>query len=64
MAFWDIFKKQTEEANQSQLFYELQNELPELSEENLIKVACVAGLLARVAYVDFKLDEGELKRGG
>lgn len=60
MAFWDLFKKEAQASNQSQLYFELRNELPELSENELIKVACVAGLMARVAFVDFKLDEGEL----
>ncbi len=60
MAFWDLFKKEAQESNQSQLYQELRNELPDLDEATLIKVACVAGLMARVAYVDFKLEESEL----
>lgn len=64
MAFWDNFKKEAEESNQSQLYHELRAELPELGEEEVIKVACVSGLMARVAYVDFKLDEGELAHIG
>ncbi len=64
MAFWEIFKKQAEESNQSELFYELKKELPDLEESELIKIACVSGLMARVAYVDFKLDASELAHIG
>lgn len=60
MAFWDLFKKQAQESNQSRLYDELKAELPDLDEVTLIKVACIAGLMARVAYVDFKLDASEL----
>lgn len=61
MAFWEIFKKQTEESNQSELYQELKNELPDLEDTEVIKIACVSGLMARVAYVDFKLEASELK---
>lgn len=61
MAFWEMFKKGTEDSDQSQLYHELRDELPELEENELVKVACVSGLLARVAYVDFKLDPKELE---
>lgn len=60
MAFWDIFKKEVKESNQSQLYEELRRELPDLSDEKATIIACVAGLMARVAYVDFKLDAGEV----
>lgn len=61
MAFWEIFKKEAEQSNQSRLYHELKRELPDLEEEQLVKVACVSGLMARVAYVDFDLDAQELK---
>lgn len=61
MAFWDVFKQQTEEANQSQLYYELRQELPDMDEDRVLIIACAAGLMARVAYVDFRLDAGELR---
>ena len=60
MAFWEIFKKEVEDSGHSQLRNELREELPELSDEKATEVACIAGLMARVAYVDFKLEDREL----
>ncbi len=62
MAFWDVFKNNEVSKtrdDQSSLYHILQSQFPDLSDENLIKTTCIAGLLARVAYVDFDLDEGE-----
>tara|TARA_Y100000780_G_scaffold232594_1_gene268603 strand:+ start:270949 stop:271455 length:507 start_codon:yes stop_codon:yes gene_type:complete len=60
MAFWEIFKKEAEDSGHSKLREELRRELPELSDVKATEVACIAGLMARVAYVDFKLEEKEL----
>lgn len=59
--FWDLFKneKSSSEAQHGQLHYVLQKRYPDLSEEELVKITCVAGLFARVAYVDFHLDPNE-----
>lgn len=58
--FWDLFKKKKDSGKeQSSLYFKLKNRYPELEEEELIKLTCIAGLLARVAYVDFDLDENE-----
>ena len=43
----------------SSLFSVLQNEYPQMNEEGILITSCVAGLLARVAYVDFHLDVKE-----
>jgi uncharacterized tellurite resistance protein B-like protein len=60
MAFWDLFSSTTEENKKhSSLHYELQEKFPDSSEEELIKLTCISGLLARVAYVDFHLDDDE-----
>ena len=63
MAIWDLFKGQSDrvEEQQSSLYNELKQQLPDSSEEELVKVACVAGLLARVAYVDFVITENEVQ---
>lgn len=60
MGFWNLFKTETGESDQGQLYQALCRQLPEHDEDGLIVVACVAGLMARVAYVDFKLDQAEL----
>ena len=60
MAFWDLFNTNKEETKKhSSLHYELKDKFPESSEEDLIKLTCISGLLARVAYVDFDLDKNE-----
>lgn len=60
MAFWDIFKtSEGEKNNNSSLHKKIENELTDQSEEELIKIACISGLLARVAHVDFVVTDGE-----
>lgn len=54
MGFWDLFKNNKEnESVQTSLFYELKTNYSYFTEDELVKIACVSGLLARVAYVDF-----------
>ncbi len=62
MSLFDFFKGEDKEQvkKYSQLHYILEKEYPQLSESELVITTCVAGLLARVAYVDFHLDEGEI----
>ena len=59
--FWELFnnKKSHNEADYGQLHGTLQKRYPNLNDNDLIKLTCIAGLFARVAYVDFHLDEGE-----
>lgn len=45
----------------NQLFEDLKLALPHMEEKDLIVAAGFAGLLARVAYVDMKIQPGELK---
>lgn len=60
MGFWDLFSANKEAGKKhSSLHYELQEKFPDCSEEQLIKLTCISGLLARVAYVDFNLEESE-----
>lgn len=61
MSFWNKFVEKSEEKNMSSLHKELKEELSHLSEKEQIEVTCIAGLLARVAYVDFHLDPEEIK---
>ena len=58
MSFWKMFKPSNDQDKKeySQLYYELKSQFPDFSDENLIKITCIAGLFARVAYVDFDLD--------
>lgn len=64
MSIFNFFKSSNEdEINKySKLHKSLEVEFPELSEKDLILTSCIAGLLARVAYVDFHLDVEEAKK--
>jgi uncharacterized tellurite resistance protein B-like protein len=64
MKFWDLFKSPI--AKEQKTLSRLHDKIAPLfpptldGEEDLqIKIACVAGLLARVAYVDFDVDPSE-----
>lgn len=61
MSFWNLFNSNNAEvkSDHSELYNELKNQFASLEEEQLIKVTCIAGLFARVAYVDFNVDEKE-----
>ena len=63
MKFWDVFKTKSGEENRqtSGLQQKIAGLLPGVNEDELIKCACVAGLLARVAYTDFDIHENEQK---
>jgi len=61
LKFWDIFKPSNKEMidQSSRLHQKISKLLPGTNEDELIKCACVAGLLARVAYIDFEIHENE-----
>lgn len=61
MKFWDIFKPSGTETidKTSGLHQKISNLLPEKDDDELVKCTCVAGLLARVAYIDFNIHENE-----
>lgn len=64
MSFWDLFTtaKSTHSTSiKSGLYYKIKELLPTQSEEELIKFACLAGLLARIAYMDYRIDKAEKK---
>jgi uncharacterized tellurite resistance protein B-like protein len=62
MGLFDFFKGEsnTQVTKYSKLHNQLKSEFPNLSEKELVISGCIAGLLARVAYVDFKLDSAEV----
>ena len=61
MKFWDIFKSAGGEtaSTTSRLHQKITTLLPDKNEDELIKCACVSGLLARVAYIDFDFHKNE-----
>lgn len=62
MKFFDLFKSKNgknNENNYGRLYDKLSEVLGENNEGEILKCACVAGLLARVAFVDFKIDPKE-----
>jgi uncharacterized tellurite resistance protein B-like protein len=62
MAFWDIFKQnETEHSKFTQLHKHVTEILPEQSDEDHILVACLAGLVARVAQADFEIEDREIE---
>jgi uncharacterized tellurite resistance protein B-like protein len=73
MKFWDFFKAMPEQEHEklSRLHDKISHlllETPALADKSqkeddeLIKIACLAGLLARVAYIDFDVDDEERKQ--
>lgn len=65
MGFYDFFRtdeRRSEVKKYSELFTTLQKEFPSVEEDKLLTASCIAGLFARVAYVDFELDSKELKK--
>ena len=63
MAFWDIFKtKKTDSENRSTIHLKIKELLPNEEEDKLIKTACISGLLARVATIDFEVHKNEIEQ--
>ena len=66
MSFLQYFKNLSssngdEALNCSELEKIMQSNFPDLPEEDLAKLSCVAGLLTRVAYVDLEVSQEEQK---
>lgn len=67
MAFWEIFhnisksKDKNNNLAASSIQKKIEALLPEATETEQIKIACIAGLLARVAYIDFEISPGEIE---
>ena len=62
MDFFKIFKNENEAQvkKYSDLYAQLDKEFPGIDETNLIISSCIAGLMARVAYVDFHIAPEEI----
>ena len=60
MSLWKIFEKEVNDS-QSELFRKVKILLPNSTEDEWAKFSCIAGLLCRVAYVDFHYDPKELE---
>ena len=64
MGIWDNFFTKTKLKTEftSKLHEKIHHSLPDHSEEDILITACLAGMLARIAYVDFDLDPNEKDR--
>jgi uncharacterized tellurite resistance protein B-like protein len=64
MSILNFFKNEKKDQIQkySKLYSSLEKEFPNLEEKDLVITSCIAGLMARVAYVDFHLDPEEVKQ--
>lgn len=61
MGFFDLFIGKEEEVFINSLHEEFSKHFPNMPENRIITLACLAGLLARVAYVDFEVHEHEVE---
>lgn len=60
MAFWDhFFSNQESGPQKSNLQQQIEKLLPEESSETHLKIACISGLMARVAYADLEIHPNE-----
>jgi len=59
MGFWDLFSVQSTEKKVTGLHKKVQDLFPQKEENQHILMTCVAGLMARVAYVDFEIHPDE-----
>jgi|SaaInlStandDraft_2_1057019.scaffolds.fasta_scaffold116180_1 uncharacterized tellurite resistance protein B-like protein len=63
MSFWNLFREEQENTkSESHLQGKIRELLPFSEDEQLITVACVAGLMARVAFSDLVIDPNEVKQ--
>lgn len=60
MGFWDMFKIENNDANfKSNLHEKIARYLPHSDENEQVLIACISGLMSRVAFVDFELHSKE-----
>ena len=61
MGIWEHFFAKTSLTPDfsSQLHEKIFNRLPDRNEETILTLTCIAGLMARVAFIDFHIDERE-----
>lgn len=55
MKFFDIFKNQKNEVFANRIQQKIGQKFSHFSEDKMIIIACLSGLMARVAYVDFNV---------
>lgn len=62
MAFWDLFtSNQKNDEDYKHGLYQKSKELfPDADENKLVRLTCIAGLMARVAYSDLNIDDNEI----
>ena len=60
MGFFDLFIGKEEKVYINGLHQKFTEHFPDLPEDRIIILACLSGLLARVAYVDFEIHEDEV----
>jgi uncharacterized tellurite resistance protein B-like protein len=61
MGFFDFFTNDDSQniKKYNDLYDKFSKEYPDIAEKELVLTSCIAGLLARVAYIDFSLHENE-----
>ena len=59
MNFWKKFASSEKDSFLISLHEKLHKLFPDAGEEKLVRLACVSGLMARVAYVDFEIHTEE-----
>lgn len=59
MGFWDIFKTQQKSSALNSLHEKLLTKYPDSEEKHLVLLACLAGLMSKVVFSDFKVSEKE-----
>ena len=64
MGLFDFLKQANQEQSDkyTSLFKTIKANHPELTEDVIVKISSIAGLLARVAFVDFHLHDDEIKK--
>ena len=63
MAFWDLFTASDQkETHLSGLHQKVEKLLPNAADDELVLVACIAGLFARVIYIDFEVHKNEIAK--
>lgn len=64
MDFFKLFKNEDENQvkKYSELYAQLETEFPGMNEDILVISSCIAGLMARVAYVDFHIAPEEISQ--
>ena len=60
MGLFDLFTVKEDKKYINQLHERFAEDFPNYPQERLIMLSCLAGIMARVAYVDFEIDKNEV----